>query len=75
MFLSWFVGATRAHELISTESRAEENDLFVFADQISTAIIEDDVTDRLAIFQALFEEDAWEAVLKLSTEYISCLFL
>ena len=64
MFSKWFVGVDKAFAYSSFKQLVEEDDLVVFEDDLSVAVIE--VIQLLDTFKSLFTEDSWQGVIALS---------
>jgi len=64
VFLNWLVGAEKAHSAV--HDTVEEHDLNPMPENISSAVVEDDVTKDLAKFEKYFTADAWKCVLEIS---------
>ena len=66
MFLKWFIGVDKAFSYSSSNQLVEEDDLAVFEDDLSAAVIEAPVIQILDTFKTLFTEDSWQGVIALS---------
>ena len=64
MFLQWFVGVEKASAYLSSKELVDEDDLVVFEDDLSAAVIEAPVL--IDTFKNLFTEEAWHGVIALS---------
>lgn len=69
MFLSWFFGNEKFHGLIEGKNLAEEKDLNVFPETISTVVLGKDVQNLLDSFKHIFTEDAWDFVLDICKSF------
>ena len=79
MFLKWFIGVDKACSYSSSNQLVEEDDLAVFEDDLSAAVIEAPVIQILDTFKTLFTEDSWQGVIALSIVYYyylhKCIFI
>jgi hypothetical protein len=66
VFLKWFIGVDKAFSYSSSNQLVEEDDLAVFEDDLSAAVIEAPVIQILDSFKTLFTEDSWQGVIALS---------
>lgn len=60
------IGERKTEEVLSQNVLVKKHDVNPFVENVSTAIIEDEITTELDNFKKSFEEDAWESVLNLS---------
>jgi len=62
-----FVGEQQAKLYHKQKTPVEKQHLFVFADDMSSAVQEPEIQRSLHKFRELFSDDAWQSLLKLGS--------